>query len=192
MQAHGRLRPTVCFLTAHAQNMKTTRQTVTFPGANGTLASGFFCVPAGGARAPAILVVQEWWGLDEGIRFWTQRLADAGFLALAPDLYHGELAQHTEMDKAASLMKALPIEQATTDMNGALEFLRNHPQRSGRVGVMGFCMGGALCLRMAASRPDIVSACVPFYGFPKSLDDATWKAIGCAVSMRPPALTGPV
>ncbi len=74
--------------------MKTTRQNVSFK-AGGRPASGWLCVPAGDQKGPGVLVVQEWWGLTDDIRYWCQRLADAGFVALAPDLYHGQIAEHT-------------------------------------------------------------------------------------------------
>jgi carboxymethylenebutenolidase len=95
------------------------------------------------------------------------RLGAAGFVALAPDLYHGELAAHDEMDKAGQLMQSLPIDRAARDMSGAVDFLADHPATTGDgIGVMGFCMGGMLTFVLAAERPDKVKAAVPFYGFP--------------------------
>ena len=78
-------------------------ETVEFP-SNGGTASGYFVKPKSGS-GPGVLVIQEWWGLDSGIKEMTDRLGAAGFVALAPDLYHGELAGHTEMDKAGKLMQ---------------------------------------------------------------------------------------
>ena len=69
------------------------------------MASGYLVKPASGS-GPGVLVIQEWWGLDSGIKEMADRLGAAGFVALVPDLYHGELAQHDEMDKAAHLMQA--------------------------------------------------------------------------------------
>ena len=74
---------------------------------NGNMASGYLATPASG-KGPGVLVIQEWWGLDSGIKENADRLAAAGFVALAPDLYHGELAAHDEMDKAAHLMHRCP------------------------------------------------------------------------------------
>ena len=71
---------------------------------NGSTASGYLVTPARGG--PGVLVIQEWWGLDSGIKEMTDQLGSAGFVALAPDLYHGELAGHDEMDKAASSCRA--------------------------------------------------------------------------------------
>ena len=120
---------------------------------------------------PGVLVIQEWWGLDSGIKEMADRLGAAGFVALAPDLYHGELAGHTEMDKAGRLMQSLPPDRAARDMSGAVDFLANHPAvASDGIGVMGFCMGGMLAFIIAANRPDTIKAVVPFYGFPQGND----------------------
>ena len=107
------------------------------------------------AAGPGVIVVQEWWGLDSGIKEMADRLAEAGFVALAPDLYHGELAGHTEMDKAGELMSSLPADRAGRDMSGAVDFLADHEATTGDgIGVMGFCMGGHAHVRArgAASR----------------------------------------
>ena len=77
-------------------------------------------------RGPGVIVVQEWWGLDSGIKEMADRLADGGFVAFAPDLYHGELAEHTEMDKAGELMNAMPPDRAARDMSGAVDLLADH------------------------------------------------------------------
>ena len=106
-------------------------QTVDFP-SNGTTASGYLVTPASGS-GPGILVIQEWWGLDSGIKESANRLGAAGFVALAPDLYHGELAQHDEMDKASRLMQKLPPDRAARDMSAAIDYLAQHPAVSGRV-----------------------------------------------------------
>ena len=78
---------------------------VDFP-SNGTDARGYLVLPDGGT-GPGVIVIQEWWGLDSGTKEMAERLAAAGFVALAPDLYHGELAAHDEMDKAGQLMQEL-------------------------------------------------------------------------------------
>jgi carboxymethylenebutenolidase len=110
---------------------------VEFP-SNGNEASGYLALPEGGT-GPGVIVVQEWWGLDSGIKEMADRLAAAGFVALAPDLYHGELAGHTEMDKAGELMSSLPPDRAGRDMSGAVDFLADHEATTGDgVGVMGF------------------------------------------------------
>src|SRR2546423_14448337 len=93
------------------------------------------------------------------------RIGEAGFVALAPDLYHGELAGHTEMDKAAQLMNSMPPDRAALDMSGAVDYLAGHDAVTGDgIGAIGFCMGGGLVLRLGCLRPDRVKAVVPFYG----------------------------
>lgn len=148
---------------------------------NGDLAPGYLVVPASGS-GPGIVVIQEWWGLDSGITTMADRLADAGFVALAPDLYRGELVGHDEIDKAAELMGALPPERAARDLSGAVDFLATHDAVTGDgVGIVGFCMGGMLTFLLAALRPDRIRAAVPFYGFPQGDDEPDWAAMTAVV-----------
>ena len=149
---------------------------------NGKDASGYLVTPSVGS-GPGVLVIQEWWGLDSGIKEMANRLGAAGFVALAPDLYHGELAAHDEMDKAAQLMQSLPPERAARDMSGAIDHLASHPAvSSDGVGVVGFCIGGMLSLILAANRPDKVKAVAPFYGFPQGDREPDWTKLTAAVS----------
>lgn len=144
-------------------------ETVEFA-SNGNTASGYLVRPGNGS-GPGVIVVQEWWGLDWGIKEMADRLGEAGFVALAPDLFHGELAGHDEMDKAGELMQNLPIDRAGRDMSGAVDFLAGHEATTGEgIGVMGFCMGGMLTWVLAAQRPDRIKAGVAFYGFPEVED----------------------
>ncbi len=133
---------------------------------NGSTARGYLVTPESGS-GPGVIVVQEWWGLDSGIKEMADRLGAAGFVALAPDLYHGDLAAHDEMDKAGELMTNLPIDRAGRDMGGAVDHLLGLDATTGDgIGVVGFCMGGMLTFVLASLRPDAVKAAVPFYGFP--------------------------
>ena len=110
------------------------------------------------------------------------RLAAAGFVALAPDLYHGELAEHTEMDKAAQLMTQLPPDRAARDMSGAVDYLAGHEAVTGDgIGVVGFCMGGMLSFLLATGRPDKIKAVVPFYGFPQGDMEPDWSKLQASV-----------
>ena len=130
---------------------------------NGTNARGYLATPDGGS-GPGVIVLQEWWGLVPQIKSVCDRLAEAGFTALAPDLYHGEMAEHTEMDKAGELMTNLPADRAAKDMLGAVGALLAHDACSSQaVGVTGFCMGGMYAL-MAACACSGISAAVPYYG----------------------------
>src|SRR2546426_3880382 len=148
---------------------------------NGRVASGYLVTPPLGS-GPGVLVIQEWWGLDSGIKEMANRLGAAGFVALAPDLYHGELAGHDEMDKAAHLMQSMPPDRAARDMSGAVDYLSKHPAvTSDGIGVVGFCMGGMLGFRIAANRPDKVKALVPFYGFPQGEMEPDWSKLTAVV-----------
>jgi carboxymethylenebutenolidase len=156
-------------------------ETVQFK-SNGSTASGYLVKPASGS-GPGVLVIQEWWGLDSGIKEMAERLGKAGLVALAPDLYHGQLAGHTEMDKAGKLMQSLPPDRAARDMSGAIDFLAGHPAVTSKsVGVVGFCMGGMLSFIIAANRPDKVKAVVPFYGFPQGPSQPDYSKIDATIS----------
>ena len=148
---------------------------------NGDQAPGYLVVPSGGT-GPGVVVIQEWWGLDSGIKEMADRLAASGFVALAPDLYRGELAGHEEMDKAAELMTALPPDRAARDLSGAVDYLAGHDAVAGDgVGIVGFCMGGMLSFLLAASRPDRIKAAVPFYGFPQGDAEPDWGPMTAVV-----------
>ena len=148
---------------------------------NGIDAQGYLAVPESGS-GPGVIVVQEWWGLDTGIKEMADRLAVAGFVALAPDLYHGELAAHDEMDRAGQLMTELPPERAAQDMSGAVDHLDGMEiTTDAGIGVMGFCMGGMLTFILAANRPDKVKAAVPFYGFPQGDSQPDYSKIAASI-----------
>jgi len=127
---------------------------------NGGTASGYLATPETGVGIP-LVVIQEWWGLVPHIQDVCERFAAEGFVALAPDLYHGQTT--TEPDEAGKLMMAMNMAQAAKDMGGAVDEVS---LRAGgdRVGITGFCMGGGLALVAATRRPDKIKACVPWYG----------------------------
>jgi carboxymethylenebutenolidase len=128
---------------------------------NGGTARGYLSTPEGG-KGPGVVVLQEWWGLVPHIKDVADRFAREGFVALAPDLYHGETT--TSPDEAGKLMMALDIGRAEKDLRGAVRYLAGHEAvEGGRVGTVGFCMGGVLSL-YAASKNEQVGACVVFYG----------------------------
>jgi carboxymethylenebutenolidase len=127
---------------------------------NGSKAQGYLATPAAGG--PAVIVIQEWWGLVAHIKAVADRFAAAGFVALAPDLYHGESANGP--DAAGRLMMSLDIPRATRDLDGAVTYLLARKEVTAKkVGVVGFCMGGQLALALACNNPK-VGACVDFYG----------------------------
>ncbi len=128
---------------------------------DGGTARGYLALPASG-RGPGVVVVQEWWGLVPHIREVCDRLAREGFVALAPDLYRGEVGG--DPDAAGRLMMDLDIPRAAADLDGAVAaLLDQHATDGARVGVVGFCMGGQLALH-AATRNRRVGAVADFYG----------------------------
>jgi carboxymethylenebutenolidase len=132
---------------------------VTYP-ANGSEARGYLALPA--APSPAVVVVHEWWGMVDQLRRTCDRYAEAGFVALAPDLYRGSSTEDPE--DAARRMLGLDPAQATSELAAAVDHLLDHEATtSARVGVTGFCMGGGLALLLACQRPDAVGAVVAFY-----------------------------
>ena len=155
-------------------------ETVSFA-SNGDTAQGYLALPASGA-GPGVMVVQEWWGLVAQIKKVCDRLAAEGFVALAPDLYRGDIAEHTEMDKAAQLMTTLPMDRAARDMGGAVDFLRGHSAVQGdKIGVVGFCMGGMLTLVVAAQQGDKIGAAAPYYGAPLGDSAPDWSGLTAPV-----------
>ncbi len=131
---------------------------VSFP-SNGGSAEGYLATPASG-KGPGVIVIQEWWGLNANIKGIADRFATAGYLALAPDLYHGKVV--TEPDDAMKAMMAMKMDDAAKDLTGAVQYLKNSPAGNGRVGCVGFCLGGGLSLYLSTLSP--VDATVIYYG----------------------------
>ena len=133
---------------------------VQFPFAGGNT-GGYLATPKQG-NGPGVIVIQEWWGLVDHIKDVCDRFADEGFVALAPDLYHGKATKSP--DEAGKLMMAMRIDEAERDLSAAAQYLSTQDSTtSEKVGVVGFCMGGALAL-YTATRNESVGACVVFYG----------------------------
>jgi carboxymethylenebutenolidase len=149
----------------------TNTQRVTFPSSAGE-ASGVLVTPDGG-KPPGIVILQEWWGVNEQIQTVAQRYADAGFAALIPDLYHGALAKDAE--EAGRMMNALDFGKAIQEIAGAVTFLRD--RSNGKVAVTGYCLGGALAFASAVNIRGL-AAVVPYYGVPPALD---WSKIDAPV-----------
>ena len=135
-------------------------QTIEFKRPDGASVKGYLAEPAGGS-GPGMVVIQEWWGLNDQIRGVADRLADAGFVALVPDLYRGKST--VEAEEAHHLMTGLDFaDAATQDIPGAVHNLK---ARGAKVGVTGFCMGGALTWLALANGAE-VDAGVAWYGLP--------------------------
>jgi carboxymethylenebutenolidase len=134
------------------------RQNMTFENGHGYLATP----PTG--RGPGLIVIQEWWGLDDHIADVTDRFAAEGFVALAPDLFGGKVV-HEDAAEAERMMRELPMDKAVEQMSGAVDHLLSMDEvTSERVGAVGFCMGGAFVLTLAVHAGDKIAAAVPFYG----------------------------
>ncbi|GAA1746268.1 dienelactone hydrolase family protein [Luedemannella helvata] len=126
---------------------------------NGGTSEGYLAEPTA-PNGRAVIVIQEWWGLVGHITSVADRFAAAGFVALAPDLYHG--VKTSEPDEAGKLMMGLAMDQAAKDMAGAAAYLAALPEVTGGVGTVGYCMGGSLALWSATLSPHIRAA-VGFY-----------------------------
>jgi carboxymethylenebutenolidase len=135
--------------------------TASFNRPDGKIIQGYLAEPAHAAGAPAIVVIQEWWGVNDQIRGVAERLASAGYIALVPDLYRGKST--VEAEEAHHLMTGLNFgDAASQDIRGAVQFLKT---RSRKVGITGFCMGGALTMLTLCMAPE-VDAGVVWYGCP--------------------------
>jgi carboxymethylenebutenolidase len=136
--------------------------TITFKRPDGKDATGYLANAARG-NAPGVVVIQEWWGLSENIKGLVDRFAVAGFDALAPDLYDGVLVPYHDADAAGKEMNSLNFIEATEqNVRGAVQYLKRN---GAKVGLTGFCMGGAVTIIGAAKIPELTAG-VAFYGIP--------------------------
>src|SRR5512143_185929 len=128
---------------------------------NGRTCEGYLAKPALG-RGPGVVVIQEWWGLVPHVMEICDRFAKEGFVAVAPDLYHGKTTKAP--DQAGRLLMELDVERANAEIGGAADYVLSRPECSSKTfGVVGFCMGGALAQYAATSNAK-VGAAVSFYG----------------------------
>lgn len=129
---------------------------------DGKTLNGYLAEPKAVKNAPGVVVIQEWWGLNDQIRGVADKLAGAGYRALVPDLYRGRSA--LEAKEAEHLMNGLDFADAAgQDVRGAVQYLKSTGSK--KAGVTGFCMGGALTLLAAVNAPE-ADAAVAWYGFP--------------------------
>ncbi len=152
-------------------------QTVTFKSGDDT-ASGFLVTPDGTGPFPGLVVIQEWWGLDDWIKDQARALAQEGYVALAPDLYHGKVT--AKQEEAHQFMMGMPEDRALRDLHGAFATLEARADvKKDRIGVIGWCMGGGYALRFATKEPAL-RAVVAYYGTPPT-DPAAVAAIKAPV-----------
>jgi carboxymethylenebutenolidase len=136
--------------------------TITFKRPDGKDAKGYLANASRG-NAPGVVVIQEWWGLSSNIKGLVDRFAIAGFDALAPDLYDGVVVPYHDSEAANKQMGSLDFMDATTQtVGGAVQYLA---QNGAKIGLTGFCMGGAVTIIGAAKVPGLTAA-VSFYGIP--------------------------
>jgi len=135
---------------------------IEFKRPDGQILKGYLAEPSDKTSAPGIVVIQEWWGLDDEVKAVADRFAKAGYRALVPDLYRGKLA--LEANEAEHLMGDLNFgDAASQDIRGAVQYLK--ATGSAKVAVTGFCMGGALTILAACNVPELDGSIV-WYGNP--------------------------
>ncbi len=148
-------------LLALAPPARAGEETVSYKSGDETV-SGFLATPAGKGPSPAVVVIQEWWGLNDWVKDQARALAKEGYLALAVDLYRGKATDKAE--DAHQLMSGLPEDRALRDLGAAFAFLAARQDvKKDRIGSIGWCMGGKWSLRLAVEEPRLAAA-VAYYG----------------------------
>lgn len=137
--------------------MKT--ETLNFVTANGA-STAYVAMPENADNAKAVILIQEWWGLNDHIKDIANRYADEGFICIAPDLYHGKIA--TNAEDASKMMHGLEIDDGLNTIESAMDKAREN-YGINHFGITGYCMGGTFALR-AACELEGISAAAPFYG----------------------------
>lgn len=147
------------------KNAKTEIQTTTIKlGKGDAQFNAYLAMPQSAKPGPAIILIHEWWGLNDWVKQQADRFAAQGYVAIAPDLYHGEVAEDGE--HAHELMRGLADERAIADMKSAFEYLSTHTSvDKKRIGIIGWCMGGGLALKLAIAEPKLACT-VMCYGRP--------------------------
>jgi carboxymethylenebutenolidase len=139
----------------------TKTETVQFKSGDETI-KGFLALPDSGGKHPALVVIHEWWGLNDWVKDQAQKFAEQGFVALAVDLYRGKVAY--DPNAAHELMRGMPQDRAVRDLEAAFDYLASRPDvNKNKIGSIGWCMGGGLSLQLAIHEPKL-AACVVNYG----------------------------
>ena len=129
---------------------------------DGETVSGFLVTPEGKGPFPAIVMIHEWWGLNDQVKGEAKKLAKEGYVVLAVDLYRGKVT--TDPDEAHELLRGLPEDRAVRDLLAAVSYLKTLPNvKKDKIGSIGWCMGGGYSLSLAVNSPDLAS-CVIYYG----------------------------
>jgi carboxymethylenebutenolidase len=139
-------------------------QTVSYKSGDETV-SGYLALPEGGGKHPAIIVIHEWWGLNDWVKEQTQQLAAEGYVALAVDLYRGKVG--TTPDEAHILMRGLPDDRGLRDLEAAFSYLAVRPDvEANKIGAIGWCMGGSWSIKLAEDQPKLAAFVVNYGALP--------------------------
>ncbi|HLM27277.1 MAG TPA: dienelactone hydrolase family protein [Thermoleophilaceae bacterium] len=137
--------------------------------ANGRTAPGYLAVPEPGS-GPGVVVLQEWWGVDDSVKRMVDAFAEEGFVALAPDLYHGETTE--QPDEAQQKMMAMNMEETEKELRGAVDYVSEHEAYDGSgIGAVGFCLGGGLAVWAGTANPKVDAVVTYYYVMPHGKPD---------------------
>lgn len=163
-QLHQGDMPVASPIVAQAPAVPVTTESVTYATIDGQAITGYLARPAEASEnLPGILVIHEWWGLNDNIKMMTERLAGEGYTALAVDLYEGEVAADPEQARALSTAANQNPERMQENMRQAFQYLETQ-QQAPKIASLGWCFGGAVSLRTALALPDQLDAAVIYYG----------------------------
>ena len=167
----------LCLLVLSITTAAATSKSVSYKSGDETV-QGVLYTPAGKGPFPAIIVIHEWWGLNDWVKDQATKLSDLGYVTLAIDLYRGKVA--TTPDVAHEIMRGLPEDRAKRDLHAAFEFLASQPNvKKDRIGSIGWCMGGGYSLDVALQEPTL-RATVINYGH-LATDTDSLKAINASI-----------
>lgn len=151
-----------CLLVCAAAGAQEKGQMVSFASGSEKVSGYLAAPPEGGGKKPALVVIQEWWGLNDFVKGKADGFAAKGYVAFAPDLYRGKVTD--DPDTAHQLMRGMPEDRAMRDLQAAVAYLRSRPDVDGkRIAAIGWCMGGGYSLKLALAEPDLAGAVI-YYG----------------------------
>ncbi len=149
-----------CILAMVAASFAASGKEVSYKSGDETV-KGILYTPAGSGPFPGVVVIHEWWGLNDWVKEQASKLADQGYAALAVDLYRGKVADNP--NTAHELMRGVPEDRAARDLHAAVEFLKSQPNvKKDRIGSIGWCMGGGYSLNVALAEPTLTAAVINY------------------------------
>jgi carboxymethylenebutenolidase len=149
-----------CILAMVAASFAANGKEVSYQSGDETV-KGILYTPGGSGPFPGIVVIHEWWGLNDWVKEQASKLADQGYAALAVDLYRGKVADNP--NTAHELMRGVPEDRAARDLHAAVEFLKSQPNvKKDRIGSIGWCMGGGYSLNVALAEPTLTAAVINY------------------------------